>query len=242
MARSAALDVALLPDLRDLIAAELEARGKTEIAAQEFEATRTRPPKPKPAEPWRKLSGGGRLSSPRELAIARELWLARDELARARDVAPGRLVPDASLVVAAAAQPRSAGHLASIKEFKGRASRTELDRWWRAILRGKTTEDLPTSKRSEPGAMPHHRGWAQRHPEAAARLTASREALAAEAERQQMPLENLLTPDTLRRMAWDPPRPATVEAVEQRLRALGARPWQTVLTAPILSDIFVENE
>lgn len=235
----AALDVALLPDLRDAVARELEAQGKIEIAKQEFEAVRTKPPKPAPAEPWRRLSGGNRLKTPRELAIARELWLARDELARSRDVAPGRLLPDASIVVAASAQPRSAGHLASLGDFKGRASRSELDRWWRAVLRGKTTDELPSLRPRDPDAIPHHRGWAQRHPEAAARLVAAREALAAEAERQRMPLENLLTPDTLRRLAWDPPSPATSESISERLAELGARPWQTVITAPIIAAAFV---
>ncbi|MGD9606002.1 MAG: HRDC domain-containing protein [Leucobacter sp.] len=235
----AALDVALLPDLRDAVAQELDAQGKVEIAAQEFEAVRTKPPKPPAAEPWRRLSGGNRLKTPRELAVARELWLARDELARARDTAPGRLLPDASIVAAAAALPRSAGHLASLSDFKGRASRSELERWWGAILRGKTTEDLPGRPPRDPDAMPHHRGWSQRYPEAAARLVAAREALAVEAERQRMALENLLTPELLRRVAWDPPVPATPEAIADRLAELGARPWQTVLTAPIIASVFV---
>lgn len=236
----AALDVALLPDLRDAVAQRLDEHGKVEIAAQEFEATLTRPPKPRPEEPWRKLGGGGKLKTARELAIARELWHARDELAQARDVAPGRLVPDASLTFAAAAQPRSARELASLREFKGRASRTELDRWWRAILRGKQTEDLPQRRQRSAGAIPHHRGWAQRYPEAAARLAAAREALAAEAERQEMPLENLLNPGTLRAIAWDPPAPASVDAIADRLRSLGARPWQIVLTSPIVAAVFVD--
>lgn len=235
----AAFDVALLPELRDAVAGELAEQGKEAFAVQEFEAVRTRPPKPAPAEPWRRLSGGNRLKSPRELAIARELWLARDELARARDTAPGRLLPDSSVVAAAAAQPRSAGQLAALSDFKGRASRSELERWWAAILRGKTTEELPGPAPREPGYMPHHRGWAQRHPEAAARLAAAREAIAAEAERIRIPIENLLTPELLRRVAWDPPSPASPDAVRERLRELGARDWQSELTAPLIAAAFV---
>lgn len=236
----AALDVALLPDLRDAVLARLAEAGKVDFAEQEFEAVRTRPPKPKAAEPWRKLSGGNRLRAPRQLAMARELWTARDDFARSTDVAPGRLLPDASLVAAVSANPRSAGELASLKTFRGRASRSELDRWWKAILRGKTTEDLPGPKTREPGSIPSHRGWAQRHPEAADRLTELRAVVTAEAERQHMPPENLISPALVRELAWQPPADPSPEGVANRLADLGARPWQVALVAPILSTVFVD--
>ncbi|MBL3682160.1 ribonuclease D [Leucobacter aridicollis] len=236
----AALDVALLPDLRDAVRARLVEAGKVDFAEQEFEAVRTRPPKPKAAEPWRKLSGGNRLRAPRQLAMARELWTARDDFARSTDVAPGRLLPDASIVAAVSANPRSAGELASLKTFRGRASRSELDRWWKAILRGKTTEDLPGPKTREPGSIPSHRGWAQRHPEAADRLTELRAVVTAEAERQHMPPENLISPALVRELAWQPPADPSPEGVANRLADLGARPWQVALVAPILSTVFVD--
>lgn len=236
----AALDVVLLPDLRDMIDQRIVEQGKSEIARQEFQAVLTREPKAPPAEPWRKLAGGNRLRSPRELALARELWNARDALARERDVAPGRLLPDSSLIVAAAMNPRSAGQLAANKEFRGRASRAELDRWWKAILRGKTAE-VPRPPERDRNAIPHHRNWGQKFPEAAARLQAAREAIAAEAERQQMPVENLLSPDILRRIAWEPPQTNDPAVFAARMEELGARPWQTVITAPILASLFVES-
>jgi len=234
----AALDVALLPSLRDAVALELQTQQKSEFARQEFDAVRTRPAKSPVPEPWRKLAGGNRLRTPRELALARELWRARDALARERDVAPGRLLPDSSLIVAASMNPRSRSQLASNKEFRGRASRSELDRWWQAIVRGKTA-DPPGPKARDADSLPHHRSWPQRYPDAAARLSAAREAVAAEAERQRMPTENLLPPDVLRRLVWDPPHPPTARAVDDRLAALGARPWQRVIVAPILSEVFV---
>lgn len=236
----AALDVALLPDLRDRVAEELVAAGKLDYAMQEFEAVRVKPPKAANAEPWRKLSGGHQLRTPRQLAIARELWKARDSIARRRDTAPGRLVPDKSLVAAAVANPRSKGDLAALKTFRGRASRTELDRWWRAIVIGKSTEDLPGPAPREPGSIPHHRGWAQRHPEAAERLSALRAVVSAEAERQHMPVENLITPSVIRAIAWEPPADTTEAGIALRLAELGARPWQIGLVAPIVSAVFVE--
>lgn len=236
----AALDVALLPDLRDAIAADLDAQQKAEFAFEEFEAARTKPEKPRPAEPWRKLSGGHLLKSARALALARELWNARDALARERDVAPGRLIPDASIVAAAAANPRSSGDLARLQTFRGRASRSELERWWSAILRGKTTTDLPGPKQRDPEAIPHHRAWSQRHPEAAARLEAARPAIEAEAEARSIPLENLLTPDTLRRVVFQPPADRSAAGIALRLTELGARPWQVGITAPIIADEIVD--
>lgn len=236
----AALDVALLPDLRDAVAAELAEQEKEAIAFEEFEAVRTKLPKAPATEPWRKLAGGGRLSGQRSLAIARELWTARDDLARERDVAPGRLFPDASLIAAVKANPRSQGELAAMKAFHGRASRSELPRWWAAILLGKTTDDLPSLRVPGEKPMPHHRGWVERHPEAAARLAAARAAVEAEAEARQVPIENLLTPDLLRRLAWQPPAEITPDSVNSALADLGARPWQREATSTIIAAAFVE--
>ena len=43
-----------------------------------------------------------------------------------------------------------------------------------------------------------------------------------------------MTPDTVRRVLWRPPRPATPEAVDRALAQLGARPWQRQLITPII--------
>jgi len=67
------------------------------------------------------------------LTIAKYLWEAREVLAIDKDIAPGRLVPDASLVAAVKAAPKSRSELASLKTFAGRASRTFIDTWWKAI-------------------------------------------------------------------------------------------------------------
>ena len=42
----------------------------------------------------------------RALAAVRELWQTRDEIARRRDITPGRIIPDAAIVEAANAMPR----------------------------------------------------------------------------------------------------------------------------------------
>ena len=234
----AALDVLHLVDVRDALAAELAEQGKTELAAEEFEAVRTRAPRPPREDPWRRLSGLHGVRGRRSLAIARSLWQAREDFARDQDVAPGRLVPDRALVAAVLADPASKADLARIKEFTGRASRTQLDRWWEAIEAGRTTDDLPTARGTGEG-MPPPRAWADRNPAADARLKAARPVVEARAEELRMPTENLLTPEMLRRAAWQPPEPITAETVGDALAELGARRWQVAETAQLIATAFV---
>lgn len=234
-----ALDVELLPDLRDRMVEMLVADQKTVIAEQEFAAVLTRDPKPASAEPWRRLSGVHSLRAQRNLAVARELWLARDRLAQAIDVSPGRLVPDASLLAAARTLPATRQALADLREFSGRASRSELDRWWAAIQAGLATTDLP-SLRATGDALPPPRAWADRNPEADLRFKAARAVLAVISDEFAIPLENLVTPDYVRRMAWTPPERIDSESVGEALAALGARAWQIDLTAQRIADAFVE--
>jgi ribonuclease D len=233
----AALDVELLPDLRDAIGGLLDEQGKNEIALEEFDAV-LRHRTPVREEPWRRLTGIHSLRQARNLAVARELWTARDAYAREIDTAPGRLVPDTSLVAAARTLPASKRELAAMKDFTGRASRGQIDRWFAAIEAGRATTDLPLL-RPPSDTLPQPRVWADKNPDADTRLRAARPAVAAVAEAMQLPVENLLTPDYLRRVAWSPPADPTAESVGAALAALGARPWQVAATAQVIADAFV---
>jgi ribonuclease D len=234
----AALDVELLPDLRDRVAELLHASQKDEIARQEFAAVLERET-PVRQEPWRRLSGMHSLRTPRQLAIARALWTSRDELAQQLDTAPGRLVPDLSLVAVAKAQPASKRELAALKDFTGRASRRELDRWWAAVETG-IADAAPPNMRGTGDGVPAPRLWADKNPEADRRLKLARAAVTARAEELEIPVENVLTPDTLRRLAWSPPAQLDGAAIGAALAELGARPWQVEQLAELISDAFVE--
>lgn len=237
----AALDVEHLIDVRDVLAADLVEQGKVAFAAEEFEAVRTRLPKPVPADPWRRLSGLHTVRGRRALAVARALWISREDFARAEDVAPGRLVPDRALVAAVLADPATKQDLARVKEFNGRASRSQLDRWWAAFEEGRAATDLPPERGTGGDSLPPPRAWADRNPAADKRLKAARPVVEAHAEQLAMPTENLLTPELLRRVAWNPPEPVTAEGVGQALADLGARPWQIAETAQMIADAFVES-
>ena len=237
----AALDVELLVDVRDKLADMLDAGGKRSIASQEFDATLARQPKLQRQDPWRRLSGLNTVRGARNLAVARELWTERDAFARESDTAPGRLVPDASLLAAVRAEPRTRSALAGLREFKGRASRSELPRWWAAIERGLTTDDLPPLRGASGDTLPPPRSWSDRNPEADARLKSARLAVTTISEDMAIPVENLLTPEILRRVAWTPPEPITAESVGDALASLSARPWQIDATAQAIAAAFVES-
>lgn len=235
----AALDVELLLDVRDAIAARLEAGGKTEVAQQEFAAVLSRDaPEPR-AEPWRRLSGLHTVRGQRALAIARELWTARDDYAREVDTSPGRLLPDSSIIVAARSALTTKRDLAALKTFSGRASRSQLDRWWAAIERGLATDDLPAFRSGEE-SIPPPRSWPDRNPEADRRIRALKPRLQPIAQDLDVPVENLLTPEHVRRLAWSPPTEIDGQSIRLALAELGARPWQIDATAQVIVDAFVE--
>jgi ribonuclease D len=142
-------------------------------------------------------------------------------------------------VAAARVLPASKNALAELREFNGRASRTELDRWWRAIQQGLASADLPSVK-ANGDALPPPRAWADRNPDADLRFKAARAALSTVSEERAVPLENLLTPEHLRRVSWQPPEPADVDTVGDALALLGARSWQIEATAQLIADAFVE--
>lgn len=241
--RYAALDVELLVELRHAVAADLEEQGKSEWAAQEFEAeTRFTGPTQR-SDPWRRTSGMHRVRSRRVAAHVRALWQARDRIAQQRDVAPGRVLPDATLIDLAVRQPRKASALVGERSVEAGRSRQRratqgLQRYQRQWLEAIAAaadlpeDDLPeVSRRTD--APPPARAWADRDPVAAARLTQVRDTLTELSDEVRVPVENLLTPESLRRILWTPPEPDPA-AVQARLAELGARPWQRDLVSPMV--------
>jgi len=234
----AALDVELLPRVRDEIYRILSEQNKLDIAREEFQAALAHPPAAPRREPWRRLSGLHQVRGQRPLAIARELWLAREGLASSSDTAPGRLVPDRSLISAVLADPGTRSDLAKLKSFHGRASRSHLALWWEAIERGRTSEDLPAARMAAEGPPPP-RAWSEKNPAAGLRLEAARAVLQTLSEDHHIPAENLLTPDYLRRVCWEPPDSLSSESMADALAQLGARSWQIDIVAQPLCDAFV---
>lgn len=230
--RYAALDVEVLVELRDALAEQLAEQDKQEWAAQEFAALAAAPPPVPRVDPWRRTAGIHRVRGRRGLAAVRELWLERDEIARSRDVATGRVLPDSAIVAAAQALPTDRDQLLALPVFGGRSTRRLAGRWLAALARATQLPDAelpPTSLPSD--TPPPARAWPDRDPDAAARLAVLRPAVAAIADEHRLPTENLLLPDTLRRIAWQPPTDVSESGIATTLACHGARPWQVGLTS-----------
>ncbi|MFE9249660.1 HRDC domain-containing protein [Streptomyces sp. NPDC007088] len=240
--RYAALDVELLVDLRDALEKELERQGKLDWALQEFEAIATAPPAPPRKDPWRRTSGMHKVRKRRQMAVVRELWTARDRIAQRRDVSPGKVLSDAAIIEAALALPPNVHALGALPGFGHRVNRRQLEQWQASVDRAR---ELPESELPQPGSPlagpPPPRAWADRDPVAAARLSAARAGVIARAEELRLPQENLIAPDTVRRLCWEPPAETAPEAVAQALRDHGARPWQVELVTPVLLKALREH-
>ena len=240
--RYAALDVEVLVELRDALAGQLAEQGKTEWARQEFEAVlNAEPPAPR-ADPWRRTSHIHRVQSRRGLAVVRELWAARDRIAQEADLSPRRVLPDAAIIEAArTTQAALTGHsqLIRISGFAGRYARRHEKEWLAAIrhARGLDDNELPEPVGgATPNTPPPAHRWAERDPAAAARLAAARQAVTTVAEENGLFAENLLSPDTVRRISWEPPQPDDPASVAAALAGYGARPWQIELTVGPLAE------
>lgn len=230
-----ALDVDILHELWDAVEANLSEQNKLGWAQEEFDHLLSFRPKAQLPEPWRSLPGLSKIKDEQKLKIAASLWLTRDRIARAEDIAPGRLVPDRSIMAAVEQKPRSKRELASNKAFQGRASRTRLGDWWGAIENAPAVVIDENPERGN--GIPNHRSWEKRFPEAHIRLNAVRPLMAELATELKLPIENLLTPDYLRRVMFEPSKD-----IAAQLSELGARPWQVDTVLPIITAGLIQAQ
>jgi ribonuclease D len=236
--RYAALDVEVLVQVRDLMADDLAAQNKMRWAEQEFDSLTRFTGPPIRLEPWRRTSGLHKVRNRRGAAMVRELWQTRDAIALEHDIAPGRVMPDAALVDLALRSPKTEADISPDGSSRVSKSVRRYQREWLGALeraRKLPEADLPVLTVRSDGPPPA-RAWADRDPVAAARLVQARAALGEFAGAHNIPIENLLSPDYLRRMLWTPPHEPTLESISEALHKLGARQWQIDIAAPIVEE------
>jgi ribonuclease D len=241
----AALDVEVLVELRNKVYALLDSSNKLEWAREEFQAILNAPPPPPRIDPWRRTSGMHKIKKASQLAIVRALWTVRNEIAQEIDISQGRLLSDAAIV-----------ELAAIAHLKPLMTKKDLERALRPIgLRARWLENAASwisaisdalalseeqwpKVRTDSDSLPPIKIWRERFPEKYAPLTHAKARLTAKAQELSMPLENMITPEYIRRICWNSPK----GEVSAALSDLGARNWQIEIAAPILEAALLEKE
>ena len=245
----AALDVELLVELRDRMYSILEESKKLPWALEEFASILKAPPAPPRVDPWRRTSGMHKIKRRDQLAVIKTLWMARDEIAARQDIAPGKLLNDSAIVELAIAVPTNKKEFEKTLRPLGLRARwmENLQLWLDSIA---TAVSMPEEQwpamRTNADTLPPIKLWRDKFPEKFAPLSHARAAIELIAQENQIPVENLITPEHVRRMCWKPPVGATttlsISEVEKGLSELGARQWQIDLVAPALAAALLERE
>ena len=232
----AALDVEVLIELRSAISDILTEQGKSSWAAEEFDYLRSAESSPTRRDRWRRTSGIHKVRTGTALAAVRELWTARDQIARRRDIAPGRILPDAAIIAAATTDPKTTEELIALPVFGGQKQRKSARVWLDALEAARSSTEPLEANEPNSGPPPPVR-WSKRKPEAAARLEAVRSALTELSGQVGVPTENLVSPESVRRLCWDwqDSTAQDPDAVAAALQTWGVRNWQCELVVPVLA-------
>jgi ribonuclease D len=245
----AALDVELLVELRNHMYAILEDAKKLPWALEEFASILKAPPAPARVDPWRRTSGMHKIKRRDQLAVIKSLWIARDAVAAKHDIAAGKLLNDSAIVELAIAVPTNKKEFEKCLRPLGLRARwlENLALWLDSIATAVALpEDQWPAMRTNADTLPPIKLWRDKFPEKFAPLSHARAALELISQENQIPVENLITPEHVRRICWKPPIGATstlsVSEVEKALTELGARQWQIDLVAPALAAALLERE
>ena len=245
----AALDVELLIELRDAIYEILDSTGKLAWAEQEFASILKAPPSPPRIDPWRRTSGMHKIKRRDHLTIIRELWIARDAIASTQDIAAGKLLNDSAIVELSLTAPTTKKEFEkALRPLGLRAKWLENSATWLdAIARAVALEENQwPALRANGDTLPPIKLWRDKFPEKYAPLSHARAAIELIGSANSIPVENLISPEFVRRICWSPPAQSALAfdevAVRQALTVLGARPWQIDLVASALASALLERE
>jgi ribonuclease D len=245
----AALDVELLVELRDRMYEILKDAKKLDWALEEFASILKAPPAPARVDPWRRTSGMHKIKKRDQLAIIKSLWVARDGVAAQHDIAAGKLLNDSAIVELAIAAPKTKKEFEKVLRPLGLRARwlENVQLWLDSIATAVALpEDQWPQMRTNADTLPPIKLWRDKFPEKYAPLSHARAAIELVATEHNIPVENLITPEHVRRICWNPPAGSTqtlsLSIVEEELQRLGARQWQIDLVAPVLAAALLQTD
>ena len=226
--RYAQLDTHYLPDLRDLLLAELEARHHVEEARETFEDLSRLTPAHEgrsfDEDGFWKIGHPARLNG-RQMAILREVYLTREVLAEKSDIPPMNVVQNRTLLELAQRLPGTRDELRDIFGLSPNGLRKYGDAFLAAVARGK---DAPIPKRPDAEMTP---------PDIADRYTALHGWRKKRAEMRGVESDVIVTKQTLWSLAFK--APATLDQLEN-IEGLG--PWRLNAYGPEILAVIAGND
>jgi ribonuclease D len=227
----AASDTRYLPELRDILARQLEARGRMGWAQEEFALlTGIRAADPEAAEPgWLRLKGAKALRG-RELAVLREVWEWREGVARRADRATFRILNNEPMLAIARTAPSDAAALKAIPGIGGDQAERRGREILAAVRRGL---ELPEDQ------LPRIVRPPRRQPDLAFEARVERLKVRRNALAQELDLApGVLCPNgTLEAIAR-----ANPGGVEQLQAVPELRRWQARVLGPSLFEVLQETQ
>jgi ribonuclease D len=164
----------------------------------------------------------------------------RNKIAESLDVSPGKLLNDSAIVELAINSPTNKREFDKVLRPIGLRERWKenLDIWLAAI---ESAVALPENEypemRAAGDSMPPTKIWKERFPEKYAPFTHARAVVEARAAELNIPVENLIAPDVIRKLVWNSSTDVTQDALK-----LGARPWQVAEIADLVGAALLERE
>lgn len=245
----AALDVDILLDIKDKVEELLIAQDKLKWAEQDFASILKNyenyqfSDTPK-ADRWRRTSGMHRIKDRLTMTIVKQLWISRDELASEIDLAPGRVLGDEAIIELALKRPDNLEVIAKVISWRSKLDPPPLPRWLDVLTNAaKTPEQDQVELRMQSTSLPPLKIWRDKNPLGYARLTHARAKITELSSQIQIPVENCVTPELVRKICWQQP-PADESDYEKfvtdELIKMGARTWQIELVTALIASALNE--
>jgi ribonuclease D len=246
----AALDVDVLLDIREKVEKLLLEKNKLDWAKEDFAAIllnfKSKQGDQPKVDRWRKTSGMHKVRDRLTMTIIKDLWLDRDQLAQELDIAPGRILNDEAIIEIATKKPSTIEAITKVIGWRSKIQSPPYDRWLAQLNHSLATPvEQQVELRIQSNNLPPIKVWKERNPLGYARLSHARAGIAALALELDLPIENLITPELVRKLCWELPRNKESDYeiyVAEQLKQMGARDWQISQVTPVIAQALPQTE
>jgi ribonuclease D len=246
----AALDVDVLLDIRQKVEKLLLEKNKLDWAKEDFAAIllnfKSKQGDQPKVDRWRKTSGMHKVRDRLTMTIIKDLWLDRDQLAQELDIAPGRILNDEAIIEIATKKPSTIEAITKVIGWRSKMQSPPYDRWLAQLNHSLSTPvEQQVELRIQSNNLPPIKVWKERNPLGYARLSHARAGIAALALELDLPIENLITPELVRKLCWELPRNKESDYeiyVAEQLKQMGARDWQISQVTPVIAQALPQTE